>query len=82
MDQIRDITDLLATLSKESSISKNLRSSFDAIRADLSSNDGDIAIKIDSALQKVENLLLDPNLSSYTRMQIWNLTSLLENALK
>ena len=80
MTDLTEVNELLSSLTTDSSISKNVRDILDNIMEDL--RDGDVAIKIDAALQKVEDLSLDPNLSPYTRTQIWNLTSLLESAQK
>lgn len=78
-EQLKSVIGLLNSLCKDPSISKNVRSILEVIKNDLISEDEEIAIKIDSALQKVEDISLDPNLSPYVRAQIWNLTSMLES---
>ena len=79
MSDLTEVNELLETLAKDSAISKNIRDIFESICEELK-DEKNISIKIDAALQKVEDLSLDPNLSPYTRTQIWNLTSLLESA--
>ena len=78
MVEIKDIVELIDILCKDRSIPRNVRTSLEEIKEVLEDNNKEIAVKIDSALQKVESLSLDPNLSADARMQIWRLTSLLE----
>lgn len=78
-EQLKEVIILLDSLCKDPSISKNVRTILEFIKNDLINNAGELGVKIDSALQKVEDISLDPNLSTYARAQIWNLTSLLES---
>jgi len=80
MADLTEVNELLDALKADSSISKNVREILENIRDDLQA--GEVAMKIDAALQKVEDLSLDPNLGPYARTQIWSLTSLLESAKK
>lgn len=41
-------------------------------------NDGDISLKVDKAIQLLDDINDDSNLQSYTRTQVWNLVSILE----
>ncbi len=77
MVEIKDVLELIEQLEQDSSIPKNVRQSLLKIKEILETNE-DIAIKVDSAMQILEELSLDPNLSSHARTQIWNLTSTLE----
>ena len=79
MADLSEVEELLLSLVKDGSISKNVREIFEDMRDEIK-NGVDINVKLDAALQKVEDLSLDPNLSPYARTQIWNLTSLLESA--
>ena len=76
---LTEINELLQNLASDAALSKNIRDIIDNINEDLKDTKN-ISVKIDAALQKVEDLSLDPNLSPYVRTQIWNLTSLLEFA--
>jgi uncharacterized protein (UPF0147 family) len=73
-----EVIEFLEMICKDPSISKSVKKTLDDVR-ELLSTGGDVEVKVDAAIQKVENLSLDPNLASYARTQIWNLTSLLEN---
>lgn len=79
MADLTEVADLLNSLSKDGSISKNVREILGDIQEEIR-EETDINMKIDTALQKVEDISLDPNLSPYARTQIWSLTSLLEAA--
>ena len=79
MGSIDEIQDLLQLLLQDTSISKNVRVIIDEIAEELK-DEKQLPLKINSALQKVEDLSLDPNLSTYARTQIWSLTTLLESA--
>ena len=76
---LNEVNELLEALAKDIAISKNIRDILEYIWEDLR-DEKNISVKIDAALQKIEDLSLDPNLSPYVRTQIWNLTSLLESA--
>ena len=76
MDEVHELLELLL---QDSSLSKNIRVILEEISEELR-DEKNIGLKINSALQKVEDLSLDPNLSPYARTQIWNLTTLLEGS--
>ena len=78
MADLGEISELLQTLAQDPALSKNIRDILESINGELR-DDKNISVKIDAALQKIEDLSLDPNLSPYVRTQIWNLTSLLES---
>jgi uncharacterized protein (UPF0147 family) len=79
MGSIDEVHELLDSILQDSSLSKNIREILAEIKEELS--DGkNIELKINAALQKTEDLSLDPNLSADVRTQIWNLTTLLEGA--
>lgn len=77
MADLREINEILDMMAKDGAISKNIRDVLAVILEELK-DEKNVPVKIDSALQKIEDLSLDPNLSPYVRTQIWNLTSLLE----
>ncbi len=76
----QDIVQLIEELAEDTSIPKNVRSILVEIKQ-IFLSDKEFGVKIDTALQKVEDMTMDSNISSDTRMRLWNLTSLLEGAL-
>lgn len=79
MGSIDEVHELLDSILQDGSLSKNIREILREIREELS-NEKDIELKINAALQKTEDLSLDPNLNADVRTQLWNLTTLLEGA--
>lgn len=79
MGSLDEVQELLKALLRDASLSKNTKLILEEIYEELR-NEKELELKINSALQKVEDLSLDPNLSPYVRTQIWNLTTLLEGA--
>lgn len=79
MGTIDEVQDLLQTLLQDTSLSRNVKEILVEMQEELK-NERDLGLKINSALQKVEDLSLDPNLGPYVRTQIWNLSTLLESA--
>ena len=72
--------ELLDMLIEDHSIPKNVRLSLSKIKDMLKNASKDeLPVKIDAAMQIIEAISSDPNLPSFTRTQIWNLTSLLES---
>jgi|GEM_PF-2210671 uncharacterized protein (UPF0147 family) len=81
MSSLDDAQELLKALLQDSSISKSIHDVLEEIYESLNDKK-DIEVKISSALQKVEELSTDANLTADVRTQIWSLSTLLENALK
>lgn len=74
---IQNIVSNLNELKDDNSIPKNVKLRIcDTIR--LLENEGDMCIKVNKALQHLDEISEDTNMQSYTRTQIWNVVSLLE----
>ena len=76
----KEIIELLTELSQDNSLSRNIRAALSDIKDSLE-NGEEFEVKVDAALQKVEDLALDPNISCYGRERLWTLTTMLETAL-
>jgi len=79
MGSIDEVHQLLELILQDGAISKNIREILSEIKEELK-DEKNIALKINAALQKTEDLSLDPNLSADVRTQLWSLTTLLESA--
>jgi uncharacterized protein (UPF0147 family) len=79
MGSIDEVQQLLDLILQDGAISKNIREILNEIKEELG-DEKNIALKINAALQKTEDLSLDPNLSADIRTQLWNLATLLEGA--
>jgi uncharacterized protein (UPF0147 family) len=79
MGYIDEVHQLLELILQDGAVSKNIREILSEIKEELK-DEKNIALKINAALQKTEDLSLDPNLSADVRTQLWSLTTLLESA--
>lgn len=80
MADLSEVIELLGVLREDSSVSKSVREAIAEIHENFKDVAGDVGIKVDSALGKLEDLSIDPNLSADVRTKIWDLTSKLEGA--
>jgi uncharacterized protein (UPF0147 family) len=82
MTKIDEVRDIVNELCEERSMPKNVRSVLEDIKQLLNDEDKEIGVKVDSAIQMIEKISLDPNISSFARTQIWELSSALEGLLE
>ncbi len=75
--QITGILGALSELEQDSTVPRNIK---DRIQKTMSTlqGDGELSMKIDKALQELDEIADDINLQPYTRTQIWNIVSMLE----
>ncbi len=81
MADIKEVVELIEEMSEDTSIPRNVRAVIDRVKSLLNDDSKEIQVKVDTAMQEIEEVSLDPNMSSHARTQIWNLTSLLEELL-
>jgi len=81
MTKISEVVEELKELRTEKAIPKNVRSVLEEIEELLLDNHKEIGVKVNSASQMIENISLDPNISSFARTQIWELSAILEGLL-
>ena len=79
LERIRDVVDILSQIEDDFSVPKNIRVKIKCVVESLNEDGKNIDIRIDRSLQELDEISDDPNLSSYTRMQIWNVLSVLES---
>jgi uncharacterized protein (UPF0147 family) len=82
MTSIEEVIEVIKELNMEKSIPKNVRSVLIEIETLLLDNHKDMGVKVNSASQMIEAISLDPNISSFARTQIWELSSILESLLE
>ena len=74
---INDVVTNLEELQDDNSIPKNIKLKInDTIR--LLQDEGEVSIKVNKALQHLDEISEDTNMQPYTRTQIWNIVSILE----
>ena len=67
----------LKELLEDTSVPKNVKESIERVIKILEEN-GDMSLKINKALNGLDEIADDINMQSYTRTQIWNIVSMLE----
>ena len=72
------VVEFLKELSQDMSMPRNIRTALCEIKTSLNCSDEQIPLRVDAALQRLEELAMDPNISSFGRSELWNLTSAIE----
>jgi uncharacterized protein len=76
-EEINSVVEFLEELKEDSSVPKNVKESLNKVIEALRDK-RDVSIRVNKALHELDDLSDDPNIQSYTRMQIWNVVSMLE----
>jgi len=77
MKEITEVIAMLEEIASDSSVPKNVKDKV-AVVIKILKNDGDLKVKVNKALNELDEVADDPNLESYTRSQVWNIVSVLE----
>ncbi len=77
-DRTAQVIESLQELTQDNIVPKNVRDGLQSVIKYLS-EEGELSLKIDKALHKLEEISEDNNLQTYTRTQIWNIVSILES---
>jgi hypothetical protein len=78
-ENINSSLELLDEIIGDSSVPKNIKQTCEKVKVILLEK-GDEKVKIDSAIQNLDLLADNASVPTYTRMQIWNVVSLLESS--
>ena len=79
-EQISEVDTVISGLNEieaDATVPRNVRTKIEAIIYTLK-EDTELSIKINKALNELDELASDVNLQAYTRTQIWNIMSALE----
>lgn len=79
--KLEQAIDVLTQIIEDKSVPRNIRESASKAKESLESKEKDITMKVDKALQLLDEISNDSNLSTYTRTQIWSVSTLLESFL-
>ena len=77
-DELEIVFNAISELSEENSVPKSVKFKLEKISSILE-EDAEISIKINKALDELDELAEDNNIQPYIRTQIWNLVSILES---
>lgn len=76
-EEIKGIVEFLEELKEDSSVPKNVKEVLSKI-TEILGEKSEPSIRVNKALHDLDDIADDPNLQSFTRMQIWNVVSMLE----
>lgn len=70
-------SEMLEQIVNDRTVPKNIRAAAEESKAALD-GEGDIEVRISTAIGLLDDIINDPNMPMYTRTQIWNIVSMLE----
>ena len=77
INQLDAVVGSLSEVREDATVPRNVRTKIESVVSTLK-EDTELPIKINKALNELDELSNDVNLQSYTRTQIWNVMSMLE----
>lgn len=78
MEEFKSIIEALNELQNESGVPRNVKSGIAETIITLKEDDTEPSIKINKALNRLEEIAEDTNMQPYTRTQLFNVVTLLE----
>jgi uncharacterized protein (UPF0147 family) len=78
--KLEPVVKLLTEIVEDRRVPRNIRTSIEEAKKNLTGNDRDLDVKLSSAISILDEITNDPNIPMYTRTQIWNIVSMLEVA--
>lgn len=82
MVEVEEITVVLDRVISDRTVPKNIRKAAEDSKTILLTGNDPMEIKISSIIHMLDEIINDPNMPMYTRTQIWNAVSLLEEKRK
>lgn len=78
MASLNEAIEIINEICEEQGMPRNVKDVLSEVKAILQNESQEISIVLDEAKQKISDLSEDPNLQTFSRTQIWNLSSALE----
>ncbi len=76
--KLESVIKLLDQLLEDKTIPRNIKEGIRKAKEHLLDKSRELVVRIDAAIQSLEDVSDDPNIPMYTRTQIWNVITLLE----
>ncbi len=76
--KVKEVIEVLQEVQEDSSVPRNIKLKVTTTIAVLK-EDKELSIRINKALHELDEVSDDTNIDQYTRTQIWNVVSILEN---
>ncbi len=78
MKGLDKIVDMLETILNDRTVPRNIKNAVEDSKSALLDENQELVVRISTAIQILDEVINDPNMPMYTRTQIWNIVSLLE----
>ncbi len=78
IEKLISVIEVLNQIEKDMTVPRNIRARVISAILALQEDKDQMAVKVDKAIQELSEIDSDPNISQYTRTQIWNVVSVLE----
>jgi hypothetical protein len=78
MVELKEVLAMLDMIINDRTVPRNIRSAVENSKNTLNSNEQSEELKISTAIHILDEIINDPNMPLYTRTQIWNIVSKLE----
>jgi hypothetical protein len=75
---MKQVSMILDQIMNDRTVPKNIRKAVEDSKTALVSETDTMELKISTAIHILDEIINDPNMPMYTRTQIWNVVSLLE----
>lgn len=77
-----NVIPLIQQVADDRTVPRNIRTKCEDSIKILKEDKEDVAVRVNSVISGMDEIANDPNIPTYTRIQIWNIVSLLEGARK
>ena len=77
-----NIIQLIQQIANDRTVPRNIRTKCEESIKILQNDKEDLAIRINTVISSMDEISNDPNIPTYTRIQVWNIVSLLESVHK
>jgi len=74
-----DVFNMISKIEQDNTVPKNIKIKIQNIFLDLKEEEKEIDVRINRALQDLDEISEDNNIPDYIRTQIWSIVSLLES---
>lgn len=82
LEDVQEVLDIIEEISNDGSVPRNVKKILEDVKEQVTRPESDLKVRVDSAMQLIEELSMNPNLPAHARTQIWNITSVLEDLSK
>jgi uncharacterized protein (UPF0147 family) len=78
MAKVSDVEEIIKQINSDFSASNSTKERMKKISKIIKDDSKELAIRTNTCINEVEEMINDPNIDSYLRTQLWNLVSILE----